>query len=122
MFDRRRFNRYRPVENTLFVFGYNSNLMGKIRDISVNGIGYKYTPVEGNVSEQTLIDITGTLRNRFYILGIHCQKVHDITILPEYDTVRTVKATCCGVQFVNLTREQSERLEIVLRYFNSCFN
>ena len=122
MFERRRFNRYRPVENTFFVFGYNSNLMGKINDISVNGIGYKYTPIVGNVSEPNLIDITGTLRNRFYILGIQCRKIHNTTLLSEHDTFRTVRITCSGVQFVNLTGEQSTRLEVILQYFDSCFN
>ena len=119
MFERRRFNRYQPVENTLFVFGYNSNLMGEIRDISVNGIGFKYTPVVGNVSEPTLIDITGTLRNRFYMLGIQCRKIHDITLLSKHDTFRTVKITCSGVQFVNLTQEQSKRLEVILGCFDT---
>ncbi|UCF91472.1 MAG: hypothetical protein JSW39_24900 [Desulfobacterales bacterium] len=115
MFERRRFNRYQIHDNGLHVFDHHSNLTGKIRNVGRQGLGFDYTPTLGRVSEPNLIDIIGTLRHRFYILGIHCRKIFEITVLSEDRYFRGVSTRCCGLQFVNPTPEQRAQLEFMFQ-------
>ena len=111
-FERRQYPRYRASDVRYYVFYRYSDLMRKLKNISVDGLGYEYVSVAGSEPDAVVFDIVGPRSNRFYLPEISCRKIYDLTALSELGTFSGVETRLCGYQYVNLTDEQRLKLEI----------
>ena len=120
VFERRRYPRYRVQGDMYYVFYRYSDLMRKLKNISVVGLGYEYVSVAGSDPDAVVFDIVGPRSSRFYLPEISCRKIYDITALSELGTFSGAETRLCGYRYVNLTDEQRLKLEILLNRCVQC--
>jgi hypothetical protein len=119
-FERRQYPRYRASDVRYYVFYRYSYLMRKLKNISVDGLGYEYVSVAGSEPDAVVFDIVGPRSNRFYLPEISCRKIYDLPALSELGTFSGVETRLCGYQYVNLTDEQHLKLEFLLNRCIQC--
>ena len=119
-FERRRYMRYRVPDDRYYVFYRYSNLMRKLKNISLDGLGYEYISFTGSEPDAVVFDIVGSRSKRLYLPEIYCRKIYDITTLSELGTYRGVETRLCGYQYAGLTDTQHLKLEILLNRCVQC--
>ena len=119
-FERRRYTRFSVPGNLYCVFYQYSDLMRKLRDISVAGLGYEYVSLAGSEPDAVVFDIFDCRSRRIHLPGVSCQKIYDITTLSEHGTFSGTETRLCGYQYVNLTNEQRLKLEVLLNRCVQC--
>ena len=97
-FERRRHPRYRASDDRYYVFYRYSDLMRKLKNISVDGFGYEYVSFAGSEPDAVVFDIVGFRGNRFYLPEISCRKIYDLTTLSELGTF-----SGCGEQTLRIS-------------------
>jgi len=89
-----------------------------VKDISTGGLAIEYSPGTDGPFESEAIDISAADYDRFYLPNIACKTVYDISTLMEGRSFRGAAMRICGLKFVELTKEQEEQLDILLK---NCF-
>ena len=118
--EQRIFKRFVPEERAYVVFRPEFAKLGRIKDISMGGLGYEYVIYEqmkhGTEGPHALeIDIFLS-EKEFYLPSIACKVVYDIQI--EQDTedpvINTMGRRRCGLQFGDLSGRERGLLEFLL--------
>ena len=89
-----------------------------VKDISTGGLAIEYSPGTDGPFESEAIDISAADYNRFYLPNIACKTVYDIATLMEGRSFKGAEMRIRGLKFIDLTKEQEEKLAILLRH---CF-
>lgn len=113
--ERRVHPRHSVRDDKIEVFGREANVIGKLENISTAGLAFYYTPRKGQKTEAETIDIMATGPARFYLSGLSCRIVYDISALDEDHTFTGAETRLCGVEFVRL--ENNLQLSFFLRNF-----
>ena len=108
--ERRQFERYVVEENGFEVFSRKLGTMGKLKDISKGGLAYQYVPVDGDVTTSELIDILGKNLERFYLQGLVCERIYDITELAADRTFTGTPIRLRGLEFTGLSEKQRQKV------------
>ena len=93
--------------------------VGKINDISVNGLGFSFLrriPPVDFTGHHTQIDIFNSdseTENRFHLSKVPCRIVYEI-LDASVDKGFLVRMSRCGLQFGDLTRSQLKKLELFI--------
>jgi hypothetical protein len=103
------------------VFSHDTKVIGQLVNISQKGLAVRYTPQPDHTTEFEIIDILGIHPQRLLLLEIGCEKTYDISVLTENLTFTGSETRLCGVQFVRLTREQKEKLSVLLKQCDDGF-
>ena len=121
MKERRQFLRFKTHGELCQVFSHKSNIAWKIKDISKSGLAFEHHPEAGDMAELTRIDIVANCPNRFYLIGVPCQTVYDVTEIAESRTFTGAEIRRCGVQYENLQERQETNLERLLDFLRQHF-
>jgi len=113
--DRRQHPRYSAREDGIEIFCRDTKIIGKLENISRNGLAFQYTPVKGEKAEFDTIDIMATGPARFYLSGLVCRKIYDISTLDEDQTFTGTETRLCGLEFVST--ENDLQLAFFLRNY-----
>jgi len=109
--ENRKFERYLAQDLAFAVFRPSFTKLGKIKDISKGGLAFEYVTAEGQMEDSTEIDIfiSGT---RFHMTRVPAKTMYDSKVVNHrYTFAPFVERRRCGVQFGELTEEQSAQLE-----------
>jgi hypothetical protein len=114
--ERRKYVRFLAKNNTFAALRNGFKKVGKIDDISINGLGFSF------LSEITQVDSTDhhsqvdvfSSENRFYLSNVPCRIVYET---PDYtpDEGFLVRMSRCGLQFGELTRSQLDKLNFFIK-------
>lgn len=96
---------------------HNNRKLYPVKDISTGGLAIEYSPVTEEPFESEAIDISAADYNRFYLPNIACKTVYDIATLMEGRSFRGADMRIRGLKFIELTKEQEEKLAILLKRF-----
>ena len=110
MAERRQHPRYPVREGEFEVFSRDSNIAGKLDNISLGGLAFHYSPVEGRRAEPETIDIMARSPDPFFLPSVTCRAMYDISALAEDRTFTGAAARLCGVKFVRLQDDQTQKL------------
>ena len=116
--ERRKYVRFPAKENSFAALRDGFKKVGKIDDISMKGLGFsflgKITQVD-SVDHHTQVDIFNS-ENGFHLFYVPCRIVHEI---PDatLDESFFVRMSRCGLQFGELTKTQSEQLELFIENY-----
>ena len=117
--ERRKYVRFLPQPNTYVALGSCFTKVGKIKDISIDGLAFEYiSNAEDSDKYPTRVTIFLS-KNGFYLANISCRVISD---LPKSKVnKKTVFSSSyiinqCSVQFTALTEDQKERLEHFLKH------
>jgi len=106
--ERRKYTRFRTQHEAYAALRGSFTKVGKIYDISLNGLAFRYL-LEKNL-EETFTHVDIFLKNDgFYLGGVPCTIIYDI----KDSTFRfnEVSLYRCGLKFGLLNEEQQNKLE-----------
>jgi hypothetical protein len=113
--DKRKFERYLAQDLAFAVFRPRFTKLGKIKDISAGGLSFEYVSTEGEIEDSSEIDIFMS-GSRFHMTRVPAKTVYDSTVIShDYTFAPLVQRRRCGLQFGELTEEQSEQLKDFLK-------
>lgn len=112
--ERRATNRNKVHPDEIHAFIYPIQKTYPIKDINRGGLAIDYSPTaEPFIVEK--IDITAKDYDQFCLSKLPCKTVYDISTLIERRSFTGGKLRTCGLRFVELTNEQEEKLDILLK-------
>ncbi len=111
--ERRKFARYIVQENGFEVLSRDLKVVGKLKNISRGGLAYQYTPADGKEIEPEIVDILGKSPDPFYLQGLVCQTVYDISELAADQTFTGAEIRVTGLQYIKLTENQERKLDFL---------
>jgi|LGOV01.1.fsa_nt_gb hypothetical protein len=114
--ERRKYVRFLAKDNSFAALRNGFKKVGKIDDVSINGLGFSY------LSEITEVDTAGHFSkvdiflsgNGFHLFNVPCRIVYEIPDSTP-DEGFLVRMSNCGLQFGELTRSQLEQLELFIK-------
>jgi hypothetical protein len=112
--DQRQHPRYRIRDTEFHVFNQGNQITGKLVNISNGGLAFQFTPEPGKKTECRAIDILGPEPDRFYLPGIACRSIYNISVLAEDQSFKGSENRLCGLQFIDLTDEQTQKLTALI--------
>ena len=115
--EKRQHPRYSVRKDGIEIFSRENKLIGKLKNISKSGLAFCYTPVGDEKAESDTIDVMATGPARFYLSGLDCRKVYDISTLAEDQNFTGAETRLCGMEFVRIEAEQ--KLAFFLRNYLS---
>jgi hypothetical protein len=113
--EKRQHPRYSVRNVGVEIFSRENKLIGKLENISKSGLAFCYTPVGDEKAESDTIDVIATGPARFYLSGLDCRKVYDISTLAEDQNFTGDETRLCGMEFIRL--ESNHRLAFFLRNY-----
>jgi hypothetical protein len=114
--ERRRTLRLHPKELTFVVLRPEFSKSGELLDISRSGLCFQYflkTDPAGDGATSVKIDIF-IINNGYYLPRVPCKLIYDVekkeaTLFPI-----SIEFRRCGLQFEDLSKEQTRQLELYL--------
>jgi hypothetical protein len=114
--ERRKYVRFLAQDNTFAALRIGFKKVGKINDISINGLSFSYlseTVGAGSDRHLTQVDIF-TSGNNFHLSNVPCKIVYDIQD-PTSGKHLDLMMCRCGLKFNEPTKSQSEQLELFIK-------
>jgi len=111
--ERRQQPRYKVAEGVFAALVNHSSKLGQIRDISKIGLGFRYIDHGEEPGETTELKIVIGSEG-VYLDKLPFRKVSDFEIKNEY-SFSSLKMRQIGLQFGELTKHQTSRLEHFIR-------
>ena len=104
--EKRKHPRHSVRDDKIEIFTHETKIIGKLENISKNGLAFRYTPLRGERAESDTIDIRATDPGRFYLSGLVCRKIYDISALNEDQTFTGAETRLCGLEFISTENDQ----------------
>ena len=113
--DRREKIRLKPQKLTFVALRPEFSKLGKIVDISKSGLCFQYMAKQNlDQSPQDFNIDMFVSENGYYLPGISCKMVYDTGSSEAMTFPNGLEYRRCGIRFVNLTKEQADRLDLYL--------
>ena len=112
--ERRKYTRFQTQDKCFAALKEKITKVGKINDISIEGLSFKYL---GNVmlnQELSYVDIF-LVENGFHIFNIPCRIVYNISEKLKEDS--RFQMSQCGLQFGERTKSQLEQLDFFIENY-----
>ena len=116
-FERRKHKRFKADYGAYAVLGPETSKLGQIKDISMGGLAFKYLADESRSNGTGELDII-IRQNSLCVKKIPIQTVSDFELARE-NAFSTVRLRQQGVQFDELTPDQTSQLEFLLKHHTS---
>ena len=118
--ERRKYVRFLAKDNSFAALRLGFNKVGKINDISINGLGFSFlseiTQVD-STDHHTQVDIFSS-ENGLHISNVPCRIVYE-TPDTTPDESFLVQMYRCGLPFGELTRSQLEQMELFIENYTT---
>jgi hypothetical protein len=116
--EQRIHNRFTPKANAFAALGRKYTKVGKIKDISIDGLAFEYIAGEGFNQDESHLDIflVGT---EFHLYRVPCRVIYNIDIyVPKINNslIEMYTTKRCGVQFKELSKDVKLLLDFFLKY------
>jgi hypothetical protein len=112
--ERRKFTRFRAHDNGYAGLRGDFTKVGKINDISLNGLSFKYIAKAVQEEEFSHVDIF-LAENKFHLRNMPCRLVYQIP--DEIGKGFLVQMFRCGLHFKELAPSQLEQLELFIENY-----
>jgi hypothetical protein len=103
--EKRKRPRHSVRDEGIEIFNRETKITGKLENISKKGLAFRYTPLRGEKAESSTIDIMATGPAQFYLSGLVCRKIYDISALDEDQTFTGAETRLCGLEFVSIEND-----------------
>ena len=110
---KRKSTRFRTQDNAFAALRGQQTKVGKIFDISLSGLAFRYLTEEKSTEAYNKADIFLS-RNGFHLPDVSCTIVYDVDVKEFMDGSYGIRAYRCGLMFDPLEGEAKERLEYFL--------
>jgi hypothetical protein len=114
--ERRKFTRFRTQDNAFAALGEDFTKVGKIYDISLNGLAFRYLAEQISEKEHTHVDIFLS-QNGFHLHGFPCTVIYHIK--EPTPSSLSISLYRCGLSFKPLEEEVQNKLDYFLNNYTS---
>ena len=114
--ERRRFTRFRTQDDAFAALRGNLTKVGKIYDISFNGLAFRYLAEKISNETFTHVDIFLST-NGFHLPDVPCTVVYDEK--ESKSNPNTISSFRCGLKFEPIKEDQQDKLEFFLDNFTT---
>ena len=114
----RKYQRFSAQDDAFAALTNDFEKIGRVNDISIKGIALSYLServITGSHSDDSEVEIFLT-GNRFYLNNVPCKIVYDI-LYPKSNKNYRFMTRRCGLHFGELSKKQSELLELFLKNY-----
>ena len=109
--EKRKFTRFRAQDDAFAALRGNYTKVGKIHDISLNGLAFRYLAEE--ISEEEFIQVDIFLSNNgFHLANVPCTIIYDV--IEPTSSLNAISPYRCGMKFGPLEAGQKDKLEFFL--------
>jgi hypothetical protein len=112
----RKYTRFETQDNAYAALRGQETKIGKISDISANGVAFRYLAEEKSTEEYGKADIFLS-QNGFHLSDVPCSVVYDREESP--DSSYGIKPYRCGLMFDQLEGESQERLDYFISHYTT---
>ena len=112
--ERRKFRRFEVYGDELIAFCSDSSAMARIKNISRDGLKFEYFPDEASSAKWQTVDIYCVRTKSFYLSGLPCKIIYDISNLAEDRNFSGSLCRICGLKYRKLPEDQRQRLDVFL--------
>lgn len=109
--ERRKFTRFRAQDDSFAALQGNLSKVGKIYDISLNGLAFRYLAQKISDETFTKVDIFLT-KNGFHLAGVPCTIIYDVK--ESTFALHEVSPYRCGLKFGQFDEEQKNKIEFFI--------
>lgn len=111
--ERRKYIRFLSNEKTFAALRSGFDKVGRVLDISINGLAFLYILEEAIIVEPFQVDIFQS-ENGFYLSNIPCRVVYDLPVTEKkYDSI--IQPRRCGLCFGKLSEKEYKNLMRYMR-------
>jgi len=118
--EKRKHIRFIPKTETYAALGTRFSKVGKLKDISSDGLAFKYIKkIEGCVQDSSTVAIFAS-KNSFILSNLACKLIYDSPLdLMNNSQHLTTKFSMnrCGVQFAAINDYQLEKLKSFIEHY-----
>ncbi len=114
--ERRKFTRFQTRDDAFAALRGDFSKVGKIYDISLNGLAFRYLAEEMSKEVYTQVDVFLS-KNGFHLSGVPCTVVYDEKEL--ISNSNTVSPYRCGLKFKPLKQDVHNKLEFFLNNYTT---
>ena len=111
--ERRKFTRFRAQDDAFAALQGKFSKVGKIYDISLNGLAFRYLAEKIPDERFTHVDIFLST-NGFHLAGVPCTIVYDVK--ESTFGLNEVSPYRCGLKFDRVNEEQQNKLEFFINH------
>ena len=116
--ERRKFTRFRVQDDAFAALRGKFSKVGKISDISLNGLAFRYVAKKNPDKTFSRVDIFLT-NNGFHLDDVPCTIIYDVH--ESTSSLDGILAYRCGMKFEALNDEQQKQLEFFLENHTTGF-
>ena len=117
--EKRKYVRFSTSDNTFAALRNGFETIGKINDISINGLALSYLCESTKIPLHrgfTAVDIFSSEKS-FYLQKVPCEIVYDIQALKFFKN--SIITRRCGLHFEELSKSQLEQLEFFMENYTT---
>jgi hypothetical protein len=114
--EHRKHVRFLPQPNTFAALGTNYSRVGKVKNISLDGLSFEYLYGESIKKNSSQVDIF-LVGNLFHLYNLPCRPVYDIEIHVPHVNDRYIKSLStrrCGIEFTEISKDDRAQLRLFL--------
>jgi hypothetical protein len=115
--EKRKFTRFRVQDDAFAALRGDFTKVGRIYDISLNGMAFRYLAEKIPKETFTHVDIFLT-DNGFHLTGAPCTVIYDVRE-PTYSKFNEVLPYRCGIKFGSLKEKQQKKLEFFINNYTT---
>jgi len=109
--EKRKFTRFLPQDDAYAALRGDFAKVGKIYDISLNGLAFRYLAEKMSHEKFTHVDIFLS-NNGFHLSGVSCAVIYDAK--ETINNQHAVSPYRCGLKFERVDDEQQNKLEFFI--------
>lgn len=116
MIEHRKHVRLLPPTNTFAALGNNYSRVGKVKDISLDGLSFEYLSGESTSVDSSRVDIflVGSI---FHLYNVPCEMVYDIKVHELHEDNNYIKMLTtkrCGIKFKKMSKDDFAQMTLFL--------
>ena len=118
--EKRKHIRYLAKEGAYAAFGTHFNKVGKLKDISLGGLAFRYVDnTEDYLNDFETVAIFVS-ENEFYLPDLACRLIYDFP-MHSTDKIQNFKTRFkikrCGLKFTTITDHQQDKLKSFIDHY-----
>jgi len=114
--ERKKNNQYKVQNDTFVVLRSNDTKVGRIIDISMDGLAFHYIGKENSLDETGELGIISA-ENSFYLYNVPCKILTDCKVYKNHPSPISMRR--CDVQFQKSTKDQRSQLEHFIQNYTN---
>ena len=120
--EKRKYTRFIVEEKVYAALGLNFSKVGKLKDISMNGLAFQYIEELKNHRQKSSVVAIFHSEDIFFLRNLACTIITDQVINENGKKLNgnlKYVARKCAVKFKDLTTHQKDKLEFLINHYTS---